>query len=181
MASDSWKRALLAVLVVVLAVLLVRAWFAAPAAPGALVRSPAGVRGGTARTAPTEAPDVRLEALGADRPRPRDVDRNLFRFGGSRRAAGASLPAPDTAQAPPPSLQPPMPSAPPIALKFIGIVEAPEEAKRIAVLSDGRGVYHGREGDTIEGRYRILKIGAESIELAQIDGGARQTLRLSGS
>jgi hypothetical protein len=41
-------------------------------------------------------------------------------------------------------------------------------------------VYHGREGDIIEGRYRILKIGIESIEMAEVDGRGRQTIRLSG-
>jgi hypothetical protein len=51
----------------------------------------------------------------------------------------------------------------------------------MAVLSDNRGVYWGREGDTIEGRYRIVRIGTESIELAHLDGNGRQTIRLSGS
>ena len=38
------------------------------------------------------------------------------------------------------------------------------------MLSDGRGVYQGREGEIIEGRYRILQIGIESIDLAYLDG-----------
>ena len=49
------------------------------------------------------------------------------------------------------------------------------------MLSDGRNVFYGREGDTIEGRYRILRIGVESIELARLDGTGRQVIRLSGS
>ena len=53
-----------------------------------------------------------------------------------------------------------------------------EKSQTFAVLRDDRGVYHGREGDIIEGRYRILKIGAESIELAYVDGRGRQTIRL---
>jgi len=70
---------------------------------------------------------------------------------------------------------------PPIALKFIGTVETPgQSAKKIAVLSDGRNVFHGREGDIIEGRFRILRIGAESIEMAYLDGRGRQTIRLTG-
>lgn len=66
-------------------------------------------------------------------------------------------------------------------MRFIGLVEAPEQAQKIAILSDGRGVYQGREGDIIEGRYRILKIGVESIEMAYVDGRGRQTIRLTGS
>jgi hypothetical protein len=65
-------------------------------------------------------------------------------------------------------------------LKFIGIVEAPGQALKIAVLSDGRNVFYGREGDIIEGRYRILRIGAESLEIAYADGRGRQTIRLTG-
>ena len=39
---------------------------------------------------------------------------------------------------------------------------------------------HGKEGDIIDGRYRILKIGTESIEMAYPDGRGRQTIRLTG-
>ncbi len=82
---------------------------------------------------------------------------------------------------PAPTGPPPPPPPPPIPYKFIGLVES-GPAKRIAVLSDGRGSpVYGREGDIIEGRYRILRIGAESIEMEHIDGRGRQTIRLSGS
>jgi hypothetical protein len=64
-------------------------------------------------------------------------------------------------------------------LKFIGVVETAEGTK-IAVLSDGKRPIHGREGEEIEGRYKILKIGVESLEIAYIDGRGRQTIRLTG-
>ena len=67
-------------------------------------------------------------------------------------------------------------------MKFIGIVEAPTHGQKIAILSDGRNApFYGKEGDIIEGRYRILKIGVESIEMAYLDGRGRQTIRLTGS
>jgi hypothetical protein len=66
-------------------------------------------------------------------------------------------------------------------MRFIGIVEAPERSQKIAILTVGRGIYRGREGDIIEGRYRLLRIGVESIEMAYLDGQGRQTIRLSGS
>ena len=50
-----------------------------------------------------------------------------------------------------------------------------------AGLTDGRGVYQGREGDIIEGRYRIVRIGAESIEMTFLDGSGHQVIRQSGS
>ena len=84
--------------------------------------------------------------------------------------------------APPvPTGPPPPPPPPPIPYKFIGLVES-GPTKRLAVLSDGRGLpVYGREGDIIEGRFRIVRIGAESIEMEHIDGRGRQTIRLSGS
>ena len=72
------------------------------------------------------------------------------------------------------------PPPPPIQLKFIGIVNAASTSK-IAVLSDGKNVFYGREGETVDGRYRIERIGVESIEMARTDGQGRQVIRLSGS
>ena len=82
---------------------------------------------------------------------------------------------------PAPGGPPPPPSLPPIPLKFIGVVGPSDQPQKIAVLSDGRGVYYGREGEAIEGRYRIVRIGADSIEMSYLDGRGRQTIRLSGS
>jgi hypothetical protein len=129
------------------------------------------------------APDVHLEALNAERSKPREMERNLFRF-----RPKAPPPPPPSAAAKPslpppgPSGPPPPPPLPPIALKFIGIWELTEQQKKIAILSDGKGgvPIYGAEGETVEGRYKILKIGAESIEMAYVDGRGRQTIRLTG-
>jgi hypothetical protein len=80
---------------------------------------------------------------------------------------------------PPPP--PPPPRLPPIPYRFIGIVEAPNRAERLAVLTDGQNRFYGREGQLVEGRYRILRIGADSIDMAYADGRGRQTIRLTGS
>ncbi len=82
-------------------------------------------------------------------------------------------------------LSPPVPAGPPppppIPLKFIGVLDAPTRLGRLAILSDSRGgVFYGKEGDTIEGRYRVLSISTESAELVYMDGRGRQTIRLSG-
>lgn len=130
---------------------------------------------------------VRLDALTRVRPEPQAGSRNPFRF-----RAAAPVPGPSIAAGPnagvggraapvgtPVSVGAAPP--PPIALKFIGVVEQAPSRLKLAVLSDGRNVFYGKEGDTIEGRYRIERIGVESIEMAYIDGRGRQTLRLSGS
>jgi hypothetical protein len=71
------------------------------------------------------------------------------------------------------------PPPPPISLKFIGrLVTA--DGRIIAVLSDGKRPIQAFEGEEIEGRYKIWKIGEESIEISYIDGRGRQTIRLNG-
>jgi phage protein U len=73
------------------------------------------------------------------------------------------------------------PAVPVIPLKYIGLLEAPSQAGRVAILSDGGGnVFYGKEGDIIEGRYLMLRVGPISADLSYLDGRGRQTIRLSG-
>jgi hypothetical protein len=128
-----------------------------------------------------EAPQVHLDALEADRRAPGDSSRDIFRF--RVKPPPPPPPPPKPLVGPnPPAPPPPPPPVPPITLKFIGLVDVPPPGKRVAVLSDGRGApVYGHEGDTVLGQYRILRIGAESIEMSYLDGRGRQTIRLSGS
>jgi hypothetical protein len=72
-------------------------------------------------------------------------------------------------------------SLPPIPLRFIGFTDPAGEAPPVGTFSDGRGnVFHGRQGDIIEGRYRVLHIGSDSAELAYLDGRGRQTIHMAG-
>lgn len=107
--------------------------------------------------------------------------RNPFRFG----TKPAPPPPPAPAYVPPP-VAPPMPATPPgprvepISLKFIGRVVMPDKSV-VALLSDGRGnVLHGMEGGVVEGRYRIVRIGEESIVIEYLNGTGRTTLPLRG-
>jgi hypothetical protein len=184
MATERRRQLLLGAIAVVLALVLYRVWSSTSAGP-----APSSNRQGTpAKAAQSGAavqatPDVHLGALSDERTEPEPSDRNLFRF---KTKPPPPPPAPRETQpvatAPGPSA---VPSGPPplpqITLKFIGIVETTERAQKIAILSDGRNVpFYGREGDIIEGRYRILKIGVESIDIAYIDGRGRQTIHLTG-
>lgn len=182
MTAERRNQLVLAVLALVLVGALYRAFTAsstvADADAASVGQSPSANRG-PAGPGLVTAPDVRLESLDADRARPAGAERNLFRFGArpaaERRPSEDRLPPP----APTPAQSAPTtPSVAPITLKFIGVVQATAQAQTYAVLRDDRGVYHGREGDVIEGRYRILRIGTESIELAYVNGSGRQTIRL---
>lgn len=178
------QQALLAALFVVLAAVFVYRYWTAPASHPSSTSNMRTNRAGSATAsgeASTSAPQVRLDALNAERPTPVTGERNLFRFkpkpappppSPSRGTATGGVSAPPVPTGPPPP--------PPIALKFIGVLESPDRSQKIAVLRDDRGVYQGREGDIIEGRYKILKIGVESIDMAYVDGRGRQTIRLTG-
>lgn len=125
---------------------------------------------------------IRLELLQRERGALSAPDRNPFRFerratpAPARQAVRRSQPVevgPTEPLAPPPP--------PPIPLRYIGYLQPVETRARVAVLSDGRGnVFNGKEGDVIEGRYRLLRVGDNSADLIYLDGRGRQTIRLSG-
>jgi hypothetical protein len=154
-----------------------------PAAPANPSRPASNTEG--RRPDPADDLDVRIETLQAQRGGPEAIERNPFRFEARRAPAGGDeegpgrRPAPGREVVPPPQAPSGPPPPPPIPLKFIGIIES-AGVGRMAALSDGRHVFHGRAGDIIEGRYRIVRIGVESIVLEYVDGGTQQTIRLSG-
>jgi len=196
MKAEQRRQLVLAALAVVLAMVVYRSWpTTSPVSrPSSNQQKTSGTSGAatdrTRRNSTVEgAIDVHLEALEADRPKPGPTERNLFRFRekpppppppSAGRSAPPELVAPVT---PPESTGPPQPSPPPpINLKFIGIFGQAAGKPKIAILSDGSGPpLYGKEGDIVAGRYRILKIGEESIEMAYADGRGRQTIRLTGS
>ncbi len=123
-------------------------------------REPRAAQRGEAQPVPLSAAAAAAAAAEADVHRRR------------RRRSPRARPLPVVPPGPPPP--------PPIPLKFIGVVERANGVKW-AVLSDGKSApQHGKEGDVIDGRYRIVKIGTESVELTYVDGRGRQTVRLTG-
>ena len=154
------------------------------AAPAAVTQ--AAARAGkvaTGTAAPGPMAPVKLGELRASRQEPAEAKRNPFRF-----QPKAVPPPPRPVVVAPPVItevpRPVMPtgppSAPPIPLKLIGVLERASGVKW-AVLTDGKsGPMYGKDGDIIDGRYTIVKIGTESIEMTYADGRGRQVIRLTG-
>ena len=146
----------------------------------------AGRRPASATATPKDTPveTVRLDALAAPRPQPGDQRRDPFRFRAARlqtdAASEMSQPAMQSTEEAGGG-EPIQPGPPPIPLRFIGVVRIAEGQQLTAVLSDGNGVYRGTEGDIIEGRYRIVRVRLDSVELAHLDGRGHQVIRMSGS
>jgi hypothetical protein len=84
------------------------------------------------------------------------------------------VPTAPPAQQVPPGPPPP----PPITIKFIGVVETARG--KVGAFTDCRATFPGREGEIIEGRYRIVSIGIESAVVEYRDGRGRTTLPLNG-
>jgi len=181
MLSERWRPILLSVLAVALAVVI---YFQLPRAadPSKPVTTGRPAARPTTSTPSLATPDVHLKSLEEQRAQP-GMERDLFRF----KAKPAPPPPPRaTGAVPPPqaivpSGPPPPPPVPPITLRFIGLLESATTHK-VAILTDGRGTpFYGREGETVLGQYKILRIGVESIEMSYLDGRGRQIIRLSGS
>ncbi|MBI4476874.1 MAG: hypothetical protein HY654_06845, partial [Acidobacteria bacterium] len=90
---------------------------------------------------------VDLGRLNAPKPAPQETQRNPFRFEGARPAPSGGptslSPVPTLPAGPvmPSPIEPPLPvGPPPIPLRCIGTVEAPQRGTKLAVLSDGRDV-----------------------------------------
>lgn len=87
-------------------------------------------------------------------------------------------PNPDpTPQLPPPPPTPTRAFLPP-NLKYFGYGTLPNDSARRAFLTDGEDVWIVPEGDTLLGRYRILKVGNASLEFQEISSGLRGTAPL---
>lgn len=147
---------------------------AAPVVPVRAQRTPAEPASGAVKP-------LRLEVLAAERGEPSGAARNPFRFQPKVVAPPPSVvPSPiDVSRPVTPSVPAGPPAAPPIPLKLIALVER-ANGEKWAALSDGKATLQGREGDTIDGRYRIVRIGVESVEVTHLDGRGRQVIRLTG-
>jgi len=173
---------LAAVAAVAVGVLMARRSDTPAAAPAA--RSNAQRVNPRAAAQPATVADVKLELLKTAPSELEPSTRNPFQF---KPKAPPPAPRPPAnagrSEQPPVVLAPPVPQGPPppppITLKYIGVLETAQG--RVAAFRDtGGDIVYGKEGDIIDGRYRLLKIGVESADLAYVDGRGRQTIRLSG-
>lgn len=84
-------------------------------------------------------------------------------------------PHPDPGPQLPP--EPPPPTLP-ANMKFFGYGTVPNGTSKRAFLSDGEEVYVVGEGDTLLGRFRILRIGNASLEFEELGSGRRNSASL---
>ena len=73
---------------------------------------------------------------------------------------------------------PPPPPPPPIPLKFYGFSGTKTGPKQV-FLSRGDDIFIAKEGQIVDRRYKILKIGPNSVEVEDVLTNNRQTLPLT--
>jgi hypothetical protein len=78
---------------------------------------------------------------------------------------------------PPPDPTPPPPTLP-ANVKFYGYGTIPNGTAKRAFLTDGEEVHIVGEGDTLLGRFRILRISNASLEFEEINSGRRNSIAL---
>jgi hypothetical protein len=135
-------------------------------------------------------PTVRLDLLAkAQAVEPAAAGRNLFVFGAAPPPPTAAVPAlPKNVgkiavnQPPPPppapAGPPPPPTAPPMTFKYYGYKISATDGHKAAFLLDGDDILVAGENDTIKRRYRVVKIGVNSITIEDTQFKSTQTLQL---
>ncbi len=146
-----------------------------------------------ARASAEPLPDVpRIDLARLDAPRAaREAGRrNLFGFGATPVEEREEEPVVVVATPPPAPVVPPgmtlgpggvlTPSLPPLNVKYIGSVENAHGVKVAVLVTDRREVLAGQAGQVVANRYRIARIGLESVDLEDVGSGQSRRVPLKG-
>ena len=169
---------LLGFMLVVLALFLWRQMGSEPTAPVSATSNSQTAPRPTAAMGEANLPKpVDLDKIGGPVSDEPDSGRNLFRFG--QRPAPPAPPPPKPVAPPPVAAPPPQPSGPPpITLRLVGVSVAGNGCQ-MATLRDTRGsVFVGCEGAIIDGQFKILKVGLQSVIVSYVDGQGQRTIPL---
>ena len=79
---------------------------------------------------------------------------------------------------PAPPQPPPAPQAPPITLKYYGYSSARGDNRKHAFFLDGDDILVAAEGETVKKRYRVVRIGVNSVVMEDTQFKHEQTLPL---
>lgn len=144
----------------------------------AVVASRAPVAGGAAE----DLPLVGLSRLSAERGEAPLGKRDLFEFGSHAPAptpVTASAPAPTAAPTPPP--EPGPPPVPPLSVKYIGSLEDRRGLKVAVLMTDRKEILTGQTGDLVANRFKIVKIGFESVDIQDVGSDRVRRVPLKGN
>jgi len=96
----------------------------------------------------------------------------------SEKAPPPETPAPVPPTPNPGPVEPPKPVVSPLPVKFYGYGVVPTNGARLAFFTNGDDVFIVGEGETLLGRFRILRIGNTNLEYEELSSGLRGTANL---
>jgi hypothetical protein len=107
-------------------------------------------------------------------------ERDIFEFG---QAPEAAAPPPVVEATPMPMVNldptpPPVPTLAPLNLKFIGSLDNSRGLKVAVLMTDKNEILTGKVGEVVANRYKIGKIGIESIDLEDVTSGQSRRIAL---
>lgn len=108
--------------------------------------------------------------------------RNLFQFWQPPQTKPPAKPEPPIMPAPPvtAAAPPPPPPAPlPITFKYYGYSTASDNGRKTAFFLDGDQIMAAAEGGTVKRRYRVIRIGAKSVVVEDVESKRQQPVALA--
>jgi hypothetical protein len=136
---------------------------------------------------PPPVPRIDLARLAAARPETTAGHRDLFRFGSAAADPDAAR-EPVPAETPEPVATPvieavatPTPGPPPLNLKYLGSVENRAGVKVAVLMTERKEVLTAQMGETVANRYRVARIGLESVDLEDVGSGQSRRIPLRGN
>jgi hypothetical protein len=148
-----------------------------PSAATVAAGPPAAAPGGG-----VELPRIGLGRL-SHRPAPVVVGRrDVFDFGATPAPVIVATPPPPNLAAATPVPTPDGPPAPPpVNVKYIGSVEAKSGPKVAFFLTEQKEVLTGQVGDTVMNRFKVVRIGIESVDVQDVGSGQLRRIPLRGN
>jgi len=155
---------------------------AAPAPTARPASSARSARGGGQTTA---LPRIDLARLTAPRAEASVGRRDLFGFGSAAPKADEESesegPPATLAGDPSPPVEPTPPPAPVLNVKYIGSLESRQGLRLAVLLTDRKEVLWGQAGDLVANRFRIVKIGLESVDIQEVGSERVRRIPLRGN
>jgi hypothetical protein len=137
---------------------------------------------------PQAAPPARGSSAASERPVERldvDLDRLAARKGGApagdpfKALSWQSLAQEEARKNAPPAPPPPRPQAPPLPFAYMG--KLIEEGRIVVFLTQGDRNHIVRQGDTIDGTYRVDAVNEQRLSLTYLPLKQKQELALGGA
>lgn len=145
--------------------------------------STASASGAPAGAAPVGAePDVpRIDLGRLESPKSRTAAgrRDLFDFGAA--PTPPPTPPPVTVATPVPVVAPPTPTPPPpLNIRYVGVIDGKQGVKVAVFLTEREEVLTGQAGQLVGNRFRVVRIGLESVDIQEAGSDHTRRIPLGG-